>query len=57
MYLGSGKAREARALGLNDRLDAVAFRRGDRTFGELESVDHEGVTPTWTFRNRAGAAP
>ena len=57
VHLGTGETREARALSLDDRLDAVALRRGDRTLGELEDARHEGATPTWTLRKRPGAAP
>ena len=57
VHLGTGEAREARALSLDDRLDAVALRRGDRTLRELEDARHEGATPTWTLRKRPGAAP
>src|SRR5207247_3009516 len=57
MHLRSGKSREARVLGLDDRFGAVALRRGDRPLGEVDRARHDGATPTWTFRNRAGAAP
>ena len=57
MHLRPGEASETRALGLDDRLDAVALRRRNGPLRKLERALHEGATPTWTFRNRAGAAP
>src|SRR5205823_2943557 len=55
--LRAGKACEARALGLNDRLRSVALGRGDGLRCKLERVGHDVATPTWTSRKRAGAAP
>jgi hypothetical protein len=55
--LGAREARESRPLGLDDRLDGVAVCGDDRLLGELERPGHAGATPTWTFLNRAGAAP
>jgi hypothetical protein len=57
VHLRSGKSREARVLGLDDRFGAVALRRGNCPLGEVDRARHDGATPTWTFRNRAGAAP
>jgi len=57
VHLRSGKSCEARVLGLDDRFGAVALRRGDCSLSEVDRARHDGATPTWTFRNRAGAAP
>src|SRR5207245_7866359 len=57
VHLRAGEAREARALGLNHRLDGIALRSCNCSLGEFERARHEGDTPTWTLRNRAGAAP
>jgi hypothetical protein len=57
MDLGDGEACEPGSLRLDDCLDAVALRRGDGLLGEVERAHHAGATPTWTLRNRAGAAP
>ena len=57
MDLGAGEAGEAGDLALHNRLDGVGARGAAGALGQVERAAHEGPTPTWTFRNRAGEAP
>src|SRR5207244_410678 len=55
VHLGGGEAREPRALALDDSLRLLAGHGREEPLGQLQR--RHGRTPTWTPRNRAGAAP
>ncbi len=55
MDLRAREPGDARMLGVDESLGLVALGGLQGPFGELERL-HD-LTPTWTSRNRAGAAP